>query len=269
MDRYRLIAGIVVCFIYLLALYPVQTIAIGIALAIAYFILSNMGPGRVGEYSAIDNGREIRRRQALSKATIYLAPYNSIWSNLKLSNKYCSLRLQANGRTIVGRETVNLYRTFRISNSRVHSDEELWNMFCNKFDHNTTFDNLIELCAQFQADINIENYYTANNSSKNNYNNSYQVDVPKPTVPEIKQEKLDINNASEVELTALPGISIVVAKKIIKRREEINGFKNVNEFLQFTQLKPHMQTQLRELICVNKMKGSINIKRYNERSVDL
>ena len=102
-----------------------------------------------------------------------------------------------------------------------------------------------------------------------NKNTSLQIDVPALVVPEVKKEKLDVNNASEVELTALPGISIVVAKKIIKRREEINGFKNVNEFLEFTQLKPHMQTQLKELICVNKMKGSIKIKRYEERKLDL
>lgn len=250
-------------------MFPVQTIVIAIVLAIAYFVLSNLGPGRVGEINTRDNGRELRRRQALSKAKIYLSPYNSIWNNLKLSNKYCSLRLQANGRTIVGRETTNLYRTFRITNSRVHPDEELWNMFCNVFNHNTNFDNLIELCAQFQTDINIENYYTANNASENNYDNSYKINTQIPVTPEEQKEKLDINNASEVELTALPGISIVVAKKIIKRREEINGFKNIDEFLKFTQLKPHMQNQLKNLVCVNKMKGSVKIKRNSERSIDL
>ena len=80
---------------------------------------------------------------------------------------------------------------------------------------------------------------------------------------------LDVNNASEVELTALPGISIVMAKKLIKRREEIDGFKSVNDVCLFLKLKPHMQNQLEQLICVKKMNGKIGVKRFNERSVDI
>ena len=82
-------------------------------------------------------------------------------------------------------------------------------------------------------------------------------------------KKIDINNCSEVELTALPGISIVMSKKIIKKREEIGGFKNTNDFFLFLKLKPHMQKQLENLICVNKMKGLIKIEKNKERSVDL
>ena len=296
MDRYRLIAGIVVCFVYLLALFPWQTITVAIVIAIAYYIFSNMGQGRMGEISVRNLGRELRRREALNNAAIYLAPYNSIWRNLKLSNTYCSLRLQSNGYTIVGRESIEPYRTFRITKSNTHPDEELWNMFCNMFDHNTRFDRLIELCRIFQTDIKIEggkhtasfdNYSTETHNDKAetptlSYDNNYlteahnietyasiKVDAPNSTVQQSRKEKLDVNNASEVELTALPGISIVLAKKIIKRREEIGGFKDISDFLQFTQLKPHMRLQIEELVCVNKMRGSLKINRYEERKIDL
>ena len=83
------------------------------------------------------------------------------------------------------------------------------------------------------------------------------------------KEKIDINNASEVEITSLPGISIVLAKKLIKKREEIGGFKNTHEVFVYLKLKPHMENQLRDLICVNKMKGSVKIEKYQERHVDL
>jgi DNA uptake protein ComE-like DNA-binding protein len=151
-------------------------------------------------------------------------------------------------------------------------------MFCDVFDHNTRFDRLIELCRTFQVDIKIEgeqyklsqgvNYsVVSNNTDKSN---TIKIDTLAPSSSNTeKKEKLDINNASEVEITSLPGISIVLSKKIIKKREEIGGFKDVNEFLEFTQLKPHMRTQLRDLVCVNKMKGSEKIKRNSERSVDL
>jgi len=277
LDRYRLIAGIVVCFIYLLAMFPWQTITVAVIIAIAYFILKNTGTGQTGEYRISNNGREVRRRQALSNASIYLAPYSDIWRNLKLSNTYCSLRLQSNGYTIVGRESVEPYRTFRVMKSNIHADEDLWNMFCDVFDHNTRFDRLIELCRTFQVDIKIEgeqyklsqgvNYSVVSNNTDNS--NTIKIDTLAPSYNTGKKEKIDINNASEVEITSLPGISIVLSKKIIKKREELGGFKDVNEFLQFTQLKPHMRAQLRDLVCVNKMKGSGKIKRNSERSVDL
>ena len=83
-------------------------------------------------------------------------------------------------------------------------------------------------------------------------------------------EKIDINNSSEIELTQLPGISIVLAKKIVKKREEIGGFKNINDFFIYMKLKEHIQNRLVDLICVNKMKGSLKkLEQITERSVDL
>ena len=276
MDRYRLIASIVVLFIYLLAMYPWQTIVVTVIIAVAYLIISNIGTGN-HDGITVYNSRKRRRQDALNQAKLYISPYRDIWRNLKLSNKFCSLRLQSNGHTIVGVESGEPYRTFRVVRSRVHSESDLWDMFCNVFDHNTNFDNLVELCRIFQADIRIEgsnyklsqgvNYSVTTHSSE--HSATVHAGDPAPAKPKAKKEKLDVNNASEVELTALPGISIVLAKKIIKKREEIGGFKSVNDFLVFTKLKSHMQTQLEELVCVKKMKGSVNIKRYEERKLDL
>lgn len=277
MDRYRLIAGMVACFIYLLAMFPLPTIICSLIIAIAYFILSGIHSDTSKITSNITNTAELRRLEALSYARLYLAPYSNIWKNLKLSNKFCSLRLQSNGRTIIGRETVAPYRTFRMIKSLVHSETDLWDMFCHAFDYNTTFDGLLELCRRYEVDIKIDgNAYTLSQGSNysvsienKNAEREIKIDISNDKTNEPPKEKLDINNASEVELTALPGVNIVLAKKIIKKREDIGGFKDVNSFLEFIQLKPHMQQQLRELICVNKMKGSIKIKRNSERSVDL
>ena len=249
-----------------MALFPVQTIVVGIIIAIAYVTIRNANAPL--ENINVFSDRESRRRQALASAGLYLAPYNNIWGNLKLSNTHCSLRLQSNGRTIVGKETVYPYRSFRVTHSQIHSHEDLWNMFCNVFDHNTHFDSLVELCNTFRAVIKMDKTVQSTNINSA-LNNNQEVKIDVPVIKQEKKEKLDVNNASEVELTALPGISIVLSKKIIKRREEIGGFKDVTDFLAFTQLKPHMRQQLKELICVNKMKGSVKIKRNSERSVDL
>ena len=104
----------------------------------------------------------------------------------------------------------------------------------------------------------------------NNINSVNRENVIALGTTKAKIEKLDVNNCSEIELTALPGISIVMAKKAIKKREEIGGFKTIDDFFLFMRLRPHMEQQLRELVSVKKMKGARKkMERNSERSVDL
>ena len=285
-SRYRLITSIVVLFIYLLAMYPAQTITCVVIIGIAYFVIQNTGSNNgsyqrrntiasknYGIHSLED---ELSRREALRSASLFLAPYNNIWGRQKISNKYCSMELGSNGYTITGRDMQNPARHFRITKSSIYSREELWNMFLISFSTYTGYDKLLELCDNFSAEYTKtgDNIVLPKNTADKV---SPQVDAPTYSdnsmpvlkVPELKREKLDVNNASEVELTSLPGISIVTAKKLIKRREELKGFKFVEDVLSFLNLKPHMENQVKELICVKRMKGSDAIKRYNERNIDL
>ena len=202
-----------------------------------------------------------RRKAALRKAKMFLLQYKDIWKNLTLSNKYCTLKLRADGQTIVGKEKpLNNsvpYRTFTIVASHVHANSDLWNMFCKSFSHQTTYDGLVEYCKIFNTTI-YEDIITPPQSSVKQVNSAQQNIV-----------KTDINNCSEIELTALPGISIVISKKIIKKREQIGGFKSVDEFLKFINLKPNITNKLKEMIVVSKMKGSLKVEKYKERTVDL
>ena len=243
-------------------MYPWQTITGAIVLIIAYLIIKNISR----ENKDVTNS-SFRRRAALQQAKLYLAPYTDINRNLRLSNTYCSLRLGRDGKTITAKEKVNSYRSFRLIRSNVHSVGDLWNMFCINFDYNTTFEGLVELCNTFNAEILIDSRTNINKTDTNT--EKCNNDTVK-SFGEIEQkEKLDVNNASEVELTALPGVSIVMAKKLIKKREEIGGFKTVDDVCLFLRLKPHMQTQLEKLICVKKMHGSVKVGRYQERKLDL
>ena len=258
MDRYRLIATIVVLFVYLLAMYPWQTIGVSIFLVAGYLIIRNLSLSNQAM-----SGEVSRRRAALNDAKIYLSPYSDIWRNLRLSNKYCELRLGADGQSIRAKDLKGS-RYFKVTRSRVHSRNDLWDMFCVSFSHNTTFDELVRLSEIFETDIDLKGERKNVKEVENIRSTAIKVDTTEP-----KKSKLDVNNASEVELTALPGISIVMAKKLIKKREELGGFKSVNDVFLFLHIKPHIQLQLENLICVNKMKSSGKIKRYNERSIDL
>lgn len=249
-----------------MAMYPVQTIVVILLLSVGYLIIRN-----TNEVNTTMSGSASRRRAALNQAKLFLSPYSSIWKNLRLSNKFCTIRLGADGQTIKAKDNINNARSFRVVRSHIHSMSDLWNMFCLSFGYNTTFDELLELSRKFNLELDISgNDLKAENVNSPVNNKPQQQNViPVDTDKKIQIEKLDINNASEIELTSLPGISIVTAKKLIKKREEINGFKSVNDVFLFLRLKPHMQTQLENLICVKKMKGNLSVQRYNERSIDL
>ena len=267
-SRYELIFSFLIFIVYFFMWQPLLAIVVSALLIGGYVLIT-----KVREKSIIDNGKKMRREAALYAAKIYLAPYQDIWKNLRLSNKYCSIRLGTDGHSISVKEKVkdfNSYRTFRIIESRVHDYDDLWNMFCLNFDSNKTYDGLLDDCRLYDVVV-VENSITNIQKSIN----KKEVENPKAEANDIKliqvenKPRLDINNSSEVELTELPGISIVMAKKIIKKREEIGGFKNKEDFFLFLKLKPHMQNQLKDIICVNKMKGSIKIEKTTERHIDL
>lgn len=86
---------------------------------------------------------------------------------------------------------------------------------------------------------------------------------------DIEKEKLDINNASAEEINKLPGINIVMSKKLIKKREELGGFKTVEDVIIYLRVKPHMAEILRDLICVKKMKILKAFRKHDDRRIDL
>lgn len=254
-------------------MFPIPTIIVSVILAVAYICLRSITVDNSQLLSGNRDRKSIKERQeALAQAGIFLAPYNDIWRDLKLSNTNCSLHLGTNGYTIRGREAKHPFRSFRVIRTRENPGFDLWNSFCYQFSYYTTFDELVRLCNAYNVPISITEGIQNNEQQKNTVINNRETEqVIK--VDEIKDlqtpPKIDVNNASEVEITSLPGVSIVMAKKLVKRRDEIGGFKSVDEVCNFLNLKPHMQNQLKNLICINKIKHSGKIKRYNERSIDL
>lgn len=253
---------LIICFFILFIGFIIRFVAPGLfwypffAGVIVTMILINKY--LIPSLNAISNSEDkaFRRKAALKTAAIYLAPYKNIWKDLELSNKYCKLQLGSTEKAIFCKEKIYPHRMFMVLSSNVHEYTDLWDMFCINFSHYKTFDGLLKDCKMYEVSVEC-------------------IDgTPKPTaLQESKKiicEKLDINNCSEIEITELPGISIVIAKKIVKKRDEINGFKTVEDFFLFLKPKPHIEKQLREKICVNKMKNTRKkIERNAERKVDL
>ena len=135
-------------------------------------------------------------------------------------------------------------------------------MFCKNFSYNKTYDGLIEECKLYG--LVVEEKLIENPMSAEGHKGSTKIGVKQDDV-----KKVDINNASQDELTDLPGISVIMAKKAIKRRSEIGGFKTVDEFLSYLNVQPAMADKLKPRLFLSEIKGVKKMEHYNERNVDL
>jgi DNA uptake protein ComE-like DNA-binding protein len=91
-----------------------------------------------------------------------------------------------------------------------------WNSLCYSFNDNTNFDAVSEFVRGGAKTI---------------------------TVNKKPERKIDINSCSKAQLVKLPGINTGMSMRIIKYREENNGFNSVSEFFKKFKIKDHFQRQ--------------------------
>lgn len=112
-------------------------------------------------------------------------------------------------------------------------------------------------------DINVNSI----NSNKNEQTiNSEIKDSPKKD--EIKV--IDINSDSEYQISELPGIGIVLAKKIVSIREKNGMFNSLEELGEKLELKPHIVERIRPYVKFSKIekKDINNDKTSYGRTID-
>lgn len=62
--------------------------------------------------------------------------------------------------------------------------------------------------------------------------------------------KIDINIATFEEIKALPGISVILAKKIVSKRDEIGGFNSIDELIEILHVSPNVEQFLRKVVVI-------------------
>lgn len=143
-------------------------------------------------------------------------------------------------------------RGFKVENSNY----KIWHRLCLSFNYMTIYEdiyNILELKIKQEFDEkDIQKLIVGENSEENT---------------DCKTEDLvDINNCSEADLIALPGIDLSMAKIIIKTKTSINGFRDVDDFIKRLNPPEEVAHQLRTKICVTE--SSDVSKLNNERPVD-
>lgn len=78
---------------------------------------------------------------------------------------------------------------------------------------------------------------------------------------------IDLNNASDSELSKLPGINIVLAKKIVFQRENEGEYSSFEDFIKRMNIKPHFAKKIKNLVKIEKMKTIP--KNENKRMLDI
>ena len=84
---------------------------------------------------------------------------------------------------------------------------------------------------------------------------------------------LDINSATEEQLSSLPGLTIIDARRAITYRDENGGFKTTDEFFTAISAKPHIMVRVEPLVTVSEVQPAQQSKPHEQsgsrRTIDL
>ncbi len=82
-------------------------------------------------------------------------------------------------------------------------------------------------------------------------------------------KKIDVNNVTASELAILPGINIVMAKKIIEYRDANGLFKNFDDFIKVANVKEHFVEKIKPMVVFGEAQKPNEDDEYSEgRIVD-
>lgn len=80
---------------------------------------------------------------------------------------------------------------------------------------------------------------------------------------------LDINTATEEQIAALPGLTVIDAKKALSYREKNGEFQSADEFFEVIQAKPHVMVRLQNRVHVTPIHQSNASESKGRRRIDL
>ena len=213
----------------------------------------------------------MRRRNALKDSAQFLTKQGNV---LNLKNKQVVLAFDTKKEVMTLIDLKNLSRSTTVYwNEQTESilratDNKFARTFdeiCFSFDERANYPGILTVLKERFAVIHVVDSQT----DELLYKQQNEIIASKEEVEKQKQKvesikKININVATEEEITALPGINVVTAKKIIKYRDEKDGFKTLDEFFTEMKIKKHFQEQLAlcvEVIPVEKKKKPKNTER--------
>ena len=201
------------------------------------------------------------RMHALAAASSFLKSYKDPMGELCLANENCKVNLvlegnkqkkivciskvplNSNTRKILTAVAIKDFETFY----NLPFDEVVDNLFdliCENFTYTTVYENIFSALTTGMLDVK-ESVITIPKQK-----NKTQKVYDSVTNTSIRTNNLlNINTATEAELSALPGVNIVTAKKTIKYIESNGQFETVDEFIEKMKIKDVFAEQIRNIVC--------------------
>lgn len=197
----------------------------------------------------------LRRRRALRKCRAFCKKKRNIITikNAKVilifDTKYKKINL-------IDRITENKFATVLWKDQTLSYLDEIDNIFEQTFD---------DICFSFTKDAN---YNGILDVLRSNFK-VQEANIDQSSTQNIIQEQLknsenfsliDINSASVDEIAKLPGINIILAKRIVKYRDKKGGIESKEELFKEFKIKEHFQKDLENKITFSKLKKTIENK---------
>ena len=211
--------------------------------------------------STITNRQKIEEREnALKVASPFLKPFKDLMGEHTLANENCKVNLiieKDGSRKIICISKLIVNNRRKILTATVNPDiataysyplnyvvDNLWNILCLNFSYSTVYENVYSALNAGMLNVK-ESQITVD--SKGTETQKVYDSVSNTQIR--SNNLLNINAATEAELSSLPGVNIVVAKKTMKYIEKNGGFKTVDEFIQKMKIKDIFADQIKKVTC--------------------
>ena len=168
--------------------------------------------------------KEIHTEKGLLSIIFHIIKY------MRLSRFFSDIQTIENAYFQIKYETNNIKITNKVSNKNIiniKNKDEIWELVLDNISESFDEEQLVNMINDFgyitdkQAEILLNEKTT-----KNDINSSKTPD----NFLRNKRKVFDVNNCSLEQLSALPGITLIIAKKLVKYRNDNNGFKTVADF---------------------------------------
>lgn len=212
----------------------------------------------------------------IAKYGVTVASKEFVVNNLTLRNDFCTVILTPGKQIVVMDNEYNVKnekRMFNLSKSDIDLNQA-WYKLCKMFDASSNLDGL-SMFYNLKAEVNIVVYdrrevkeeskevtktnrqsinqagsvaiagvTAVNSGSVNTQVNTSQIQQVNSSI------KIDVNKATASEIAELPGINLIGAKKIVEHRDANGLFKDVDEFIQVSGVKPHFVDKIKAMITI-------------------
>ena len=142
--------------------------------------------------------------------------------------------------------------------------DKVFDSICISFDESSNYGGILQV---LKANFNpVKEILESDNKPK--IQNAEAIEIPNDKKSS-NTKKININHISEEELANLPGINIVIAKKIIRRINLKGDYSSLEDVYKEMKIKKHFQQKLNDLLCAEPAQHEENKTLNDDRIIDL